>query len=71
MQVGPTCWISLIQQLNHITKDGGMSIRQMVVDLAWRRESNLGILGCHQLIEAMRVDETAYKEYKEGYGQKA
>lgn len=43
-----------------------MLMRQVLLDLTWRRESNPGIRVCHELVETMKVDENAYKEYEEG-----
>lgn len=43
-----------------------MLIRQVLMDLMWRREFSPGILVCHDLVETMEVEETAYKDYEEG-----
>ena len=47
----------------------GISIWQVVIDLTWGRVQP-GDTWLSSSIEAMGVDETAYKGHEEGYGQK-
>lgn len=68
MQVGHR--VSSIQQLNHITKGVGMLIRQVVMDLTWRREANMGILGCHEFVETWKWVKLPTKHMKRDEGRR-